>query len=228
MSYWIRLPFGVTAALTFIVCCVPQQAANTPPPPTYLVEDGKAHFIMRVADIRAQGLIKSGVLFAGDSLTEGGDWATYFPDIETANHGVGWDTSDGLHLRTEVISENRPDKIFILIGTNDLGYNRSPAQIAETVRRLVTSLHGSERQARIYLQSVLPREAGATAKIQQINTAYRQIAANLRRVTYVDLTPAFTAEDGTLRADLTYDGLHLNQAGYEVWVREIEGLVNAR
>lgn len=219
---------GLSSAFILIVCCVPQQAAMTPQPPPYMVEDGKAHFNMRVADIRAQGLIESGVLFAGDSLTEGGDWATYFPNIETANHGIGWDTSDGLLIRTEVISENRPDKIFIMIGTNDLAYNRTPAQIAETVRALVTSLHGSERQAQIYLQSVLPREASATAKIEQINQAYREIAAGLARVSYVDLTPAFAAEDGTLRADLTYDGLHLNRAGYEVWVREIEGLVNAR
>ena len=224
----MRMPLGFMATLTFIVCCVPQQSASTPPPPTYMVEDGKAHFKMRVADIRAQGLIKSGVLFAGDSLTEGGDWARYFPDIETANHGVGWDTSDGLHLRTEVISENRPDKIFIMIGTNDLAYNRSPAQIAETVRMLVTSLQGSERQARIYLQSVLPREAAAGANIAAINAAYKAIANDLGRVTFVDLTPAFAAPDGTLRADLTYDGLHLNQAGYEVWLGEIKGLVTAR
>jgi lysophospholipase L1-like esterase len=211
-----------------MACCVPQQAAMTPQPPSYMVEDGKAHYDMRVADIRAQGLIQSGVLFAGDSLTEGGDWARFFPNIKTANHGIGWDTSDGLLMRAEVISENRPDKIFILIGTNDLAYNRTPAQIADTVRMLVTSLHGSESQARIYLQSVLPREAAAGAKIAGINAAYKAIADDLGRVTFIDLTPAFAAPDGTLRADLTYDGLHLNQAGYEVWVSEIKGLVTAR
>ena len=42
---------------------------------------------------------------------------------------------------------------------------------------------------------------------------------------YLDLYPLFVNGDGYLRADLTSDGLHLNQDGYMVW-RTALALVN--
>ncbi len=36
------------------------------------------------------------VAFVGDSLTALGDWATWFPEVETLNQGVNDNTTDDL------------------------------------------------------------------------------------------------------------------------------------
>ncbi|WP_366517339.1 hypothetical protein [uncultured Campylobacter sp.] len=44
--------------------------------------------------------------------------------------------------------------------------------------------------------------------------------AREKGLTFINLYPHFT-EPGTniMRAELTYDGLHLTKAGYDVWVK---------
>ena len=141
-----------------------------------------------------------------------------------ANHGVGWDTTDGVTRRLPQIVKHDPEMIFLMIGTNNLFYDHSTAQIGADVDAILNTLTTKEPQAVIYLQSVLPREAGAAARVAAINQAYRTLSARYPKVRYVDLFPAFATRNGTLSADLPYDGLHLNAAGYQVWADQIRDL----
>ena len=58
-------------------------------------------------------------------------------------------------------------------------------------------------------------------EVERLNEALRAVAAE-RGLTYVDLYPAFLAEDGSLRDELTFDELHLNGDGYREWARWLE------
>jgi lysophospholipase L1-like esterase len=50
-----------------------------------------------------------------------------------------------------------------------------------------------------------------------LNDRYRNIATETG-TTYVDLSGVLSAADGSLRSELTFDGLHLNGSGYRAWV----------
>ena len=54
------------------------------------------------------------------------------------------------------------------------------------------------------------------AEVEAYNHEIQAIATELG-VTYVDLYPAFLAENGSIRDELTYDELHLTGAGYKLW-----------
>ncbi|WP_051279171.1 GDSL-type esterase/lipase family protein [Hellea balneolensis] len=194
---------------------------NAISPPDYMLPGGKAHFRARLPEIDAQPLLEGGIMLAGDSITEG--WLGYDIDLGAAvsNHGIGWDTVTGLKLRLPQMLAHSPDKVFILIGTNDIGYDRDPELMADELLDIVSAIKEKRPKTEIYIQSLLPRELSAMAAVKEINQHYARIALQ-SGVNYIDLTPAFAAPNGTLKADLTYDGLHLNQTGYKVWAETLK------
>nr|AID58677.1 GDSL familly lipolytic protein [uncultured bacterium] len=193
-------------------------------PPVDMYEDGKKHYDMRVKQIAAQPSIDGGVLFLGDSITEGGNWAELFPDVKSANHGISWDTAAGVRRRLPQILLNTPDKIFIKIGTNDISYGHDPAEMAADVESIIKELKFHHPEVQIYLQSVLPRELSNKAKVEAINAEYAKVARKIN-LPYIDLTPAFSAPDGSMRRDLSDDEVHLTSKGYEVWAEAIRPYV---
>jgi len=178
----------------------------------------------RVTEIAQQTPVEGGVMFLGDSITEGGDWPALFPGVTTVNHGIGWDTVAGVRGRLAQITLNNPEKIFIKIGTNDIGYNHDPGDMAADLQAVITALKLNSPDAQIYLQSILPREVENVEKVAAINAQYYELAADLK-LSFIDLTGPFSDADGSLRAELTDDKLHLNAQGYALWAQTIKPFV---
>ena len=211
------------AAVFFIGCSASSSQNNiiNISPPSYMLEGGQEHFQMRLPQIEAQPKLNGGILLAGDSITEG--WLGYDIDLgeEVSNHGIGWDTVTGLKSRLPQMLRHNPDKLFILIGTNDIGYKRPAKDMALELTEIVETLLREKPGTKVYIQSVMPRELESLQAVEAINKAYADVARE-QGVTYINLMPVFAAPDGTLKPDLTYDGLHLNQNGYEVWAKALK------
>ena len=116
------------------------------------------------------------------------------------------------------------DKVFILIGTNDIGKEIPQTETLANLEAVIQEISRDYPLAQIQLLSVLPvNEAPAykstvyvrsNEKIQALNQAYRQLANAYMNVQFIDLYDAFLNEEGQLRPDYTRDGLHLTIAGY--------------
>ncbi len=189
-----------------------------------LVPPAKQHVAWRLPQIDSLEPIQGGVLFVGDSITEGAPLYAMFPGLTQANYGIGWDTSDGVLLRLDQIRRNQPQRIFILIGTNDVNYTDSSERIATNILSIVARLSVDMPDTEIYVTSILPREQPGNAVLAGAN-AILQDAATDGSYVYLDLASYMKAADGTLRDDLTFDGLHLNVHGYAVWARVLETCV---
>lgn len=165
-----------------------------------------------------------GVAFLGDSITHGGRWDLLFPTVSTRNFGVNGERSEHLLTRLEPIIVLQPEKLFILIGTNDLTKGVDLLAIAQNVDQLIDRLK-KETRCDIYLQSVLPRAKKFSGRIKALNELYRNVATK-HAVTFVDLLPFFDNGTGQLRSELTDDGLHLLGPGYDIWRKAIRDLVS--
>lgn len=163
-----------------------------------------------------QKLPSDKVLFLGDSITAAGRWERLFPEVRSSNLGVDGDCSEDVLKRLEPVIELKPGKLFLMIGTNDLGrgYDEDPivANVAAILDRLQTALPN----CLIYLQSVLPREADYAKRVRSLNRRYAELARE-RGIAFIDLFGRFDRGDGGLRGALTEDGLHLVDAGYTIW-----------
>jgi lysophospholipase L1-like esterase len=156
----------------------------------------------------------------GDSLTANGRWQDWLHGYDVLNFGVSGSTTNDVVQRLPEIIEARPDSVAILVGTNDLAWRRTVEHIVRNLETVLVILRREIPEVRILIQSVTPRGAEFADQIRDVNRHLWQFAPAVR-AQYLDLWPALATDDGDLKPTLTGDGLHVNDAGYEVWLSEL-------
>jgi lysophospholipase L1-like esterase len=160
------------------------------------------------------------VLFLGDSITQGGDWPAWFPELNTLNFGVGGDTTEDVLARLDTVVEAQPDEIVLLIGTNDLGLRRNVETLVRNIQSILVDLRRDLPGSRMLVQSVMPRGREFADRIREANIHLRQFSATVH-AQFLDLWPTMALEDGEINPVFSDDRLHLNESGYEAWLSEL-------
>ncbi|MBW4612895.1 MAG: G-D-S-L family lipolytic protein [Desmonostoc vinosum HA7617-LM4] len=139
------------------------------------------------------------------------------------NQGISGDTSNGVFKRLGAFSATRPDAIYVMAGINDIRKGASDQAIARNHRRILRNLRQTHPKAQIILQSILPTRLPtiSNSRIRHLNTQLALIAKQ-EGANYLNIHNWFIDFQGNLRLELTTDGLHLSQEGYDVWLSAIE------
>ncbi|QFS45495.1 G-D-S-L family lipolytic protein [Nostoc sphaeroides CCNUC1] len=134
------------------------------------------------------------------------------------NQGISGDTSSGVLKRLGAFSATRPDVIYVMAGINDLRKGASDDTILRNYRRIIRRLRQTHPKAQIIVQSILPTRLAkiSNSRIRHINIQLTLIAKQ-QGANYLNIYSWFTDMEGNLRPELTTDGLHLSQEGYDVW-----------
>jgi hypothetical protein len=116
------------------------------------------------------------VLFLGDSLTEGFDhevWEQHMAPRGALNAGIGGDRTDHLRWRLEHgnLDGPPPQGVVLLIGTNDLGYEK-PTEAAAGIRA-TPSNYGGACPAAIRCSVVAARRRPAHCRAAEIAAVNR-------------------------------------------------------
>ena len=156
------------------------------------------------------------ILMLGDSLTAQGNWAMLLGRADTMNYGIPGETTWDLQERLDEVLATRPEVVTMMIGINDLvnmhaGGDGVQHRILEACKRMV------EGGVKLYVVGLLPTtfDGAVNGMVDKINSGLKAEAANAG-YTFIDMTKDF-ARGGDLRAELSYDGLHLNLEGYKIW-----------
>jgi lysophospholipase L1-like esterase len=157
-----------------------------------------------------------GVVFLGDSLTHIGRWETRYPGLRIHNFGIHGERSEHLLLRLAPVISLRPEKLFLLIGTNDLAVGCTLEETAANVASILDQLGSALPGCRIYLQTMMPRAEKFAQRVKALNAAYVELAQQ-RGLALIDLCPLFDDGRGAIRKDLSHDNVHLTELGYDVW-----------
>lgn len=193
------------------------------------------HYYKRYELFKSEADTKNEIVFLGNSITEGGDWKALFPNINAVNRGISGDVTDGILNRLDEVLSSQPKKIFILIGTNDLARGKSIDEVLNNSKILLEKIKAVSKETKIYLQSVLPynpnigtKFSGHKSKQQDVlvlNKKLKKLARD-QSVKFLNIHKKFRNKKGELKANLTYDGLHLNKSGYVFWAKIIKKHVN--
>jgi len=170
------------------------------------------------------------IVFLGNSLTENGKWNEYFPDKKIINRGIIGDEAMGIYDRLYQILPGKPKKIFLQTGANDVSHDLPVDSIVERVALIIDKIREESPETKLYLQGSLPinesfnryqKMIGKTEVMPELNKGLKELAAS-RNIVFINLFPLFTQpETNILRKDLSTDGLHLKENGYEIWVKAI-------
>ena len=166
------------------------------------------------------------IIFLGNSITNGCEWAELFQNKHVKNRGISGDICMGVYDRLHPIVKGRPAKIFLLIGINDVSRGTSAEKIIEEITMIVHKIKQESPKTKLYLQSVLPLNecygmfGGHTSRwqvVKQINDLLQPLAEK-EGATYVDLYSHFVdPATGKVKPEYTNDGLHLLGDGYLLW-----------
>jgi len=161
------------------------------------------------------------VVFLGDSLTAGLGLARKdsFPALLEArirSTGLGWrvvnagvsgDTSAGARARLDWVFRDRPDLLFLCIGSND-GLRGLPVKELEANLRAILARAKQEGCRVVLAGAMLPENYGS-----QYREAFRAVFPRVAREARVRFLP-FLLEGVAMRPELNQeDGIHPNAAG---------------
>ncbi len=189
--------------------------------------------------IDADAPASPGILFVGDSITQGWEeagretWERVYAPRGAVNLGIGGDRTQHVLWRLSryalgsIEPGRRPRLAVVLIGTNN--WDRPASEIAGGVRAVVGALRESLPGTRVLLLAILPRaDQGEVVreKLARASEAYGAIADG-REVVYLDVGRALCAADGTIPSTLMPDGLHPSARGYDALAEAMEPTIRA-
>ena len=178
------------------------------------------------------------VVFMGDSITDG--WgrtqgSKFFPGKPYVNRGISGQTTPQMliRFRPDVLAL-QPKAVVILAGTNDIAGNTGP----ETLDQIEGNLESMAQLAKtngikVVLASVMPvcdyikpqTAHRPPQKIVALNAWIKDYCARNGCV-YLDYFSAMVDSKGMLKQELTHDGLHPNNAGYQVMAPLAQTAIN--
>jgi lysophospholipase L1-like esterase len=167
------------------------------------------------------------VVFFGDSITDfwGRRYGKFFPGKPYINRGISGQVTPQLllRLRQDVIAL-QPKVVVFLGGTNDIGGSLGPIDPAASHANIMSMVDlARAHNIRVVLASLTPvcdsisrqTDKRPMEKIREMNDWIKEYATR-NGIVYLDYWPAMLDQSGVLRKELTWDGLHPNDAGYDV------------
>lgn len=181
-------------------------------------------YALKVDQFRSYPNSKKDIIFLGNSITAGADWNELLGLPQARNRGISGDITYGVLERLDEVTARKPAKVFVLIGINDMARNIPDSVILSNYEKIIHRIKKESPTTRIYFNTLLPVNNSFPDKnhfnkdehIAALNAGLRKIAAR-EKITLIDIHDHFLDKDKKLDKQYTYDGLHLNAAGYTHW-----------
>ncbi len=190
-----------------------------------------AYYDGRIDLFKNLPLTPNGIVFLGNSITERGMWHELFPGKLIQNRGIGGDNAFGILSRLDDIIKSKPEKVFLMIGVNDLARGFPLDLMVENFKEITSKIKSGSPTTKIYVQSLLPTNddliksqnyKNKADSIKNYNLALAKIAKD-RKYTYVNLYDRFVNPQGKLDTTYTTDGVHINPKAYAIWAKLLVG-----
>ena len=178
--------------------------------------------------------VEKRVVFLGDSITDSWDdpkYGGFFPGKPYVNRGISGQTTPQMliRFRPDVIAL-KPRVVVILAGTNDLAGNTGPMPLTAIEDNLISMAElARANEIKVVFASILPisdyeiRDGKPLVqsarrppeRIKALNEWIKKYVAE-HKLTYLDYYSAMVDDKGFLKDELSNDGVHPNDKGYQV------------
>lgn len=165
------------------------------------------------------------VVFLGDSLTDFFPIQDFFPDEHIYNRGIAGDTTKDVLKRIDNVITLAPRKIFLQIGTNDLGKGKRPEKVVQSIKKIIDILEENVPGVEIVVISLYPVSRSkkflssiivglrTNKKIKKTNELLTDYCAE-KELLYLDFFTILADKKGRIDKRFTMEGLHISGQGY--------------
>lgn len=192
-----------------------------------------SYFVKREAYFEELPIKPKAIVFLGNSITQAGEWSELFDDKKVINRGISGDVTYGVLNRLPFLLSQKPKKIFLAIGVNDIKRGTSVDDVSRNNERIIKVITERAPHTKLYVQSILPVNEGMLADIYSkiTNDRINKVNQKLKELTlkygcvYIDLHKTdLKSADGQLKNELSTDGLHLQPIAYIIWANYLKSL----
>ena len=200
----------------------------------YKEKSNNVYLLNRDELFKSFPISKNSIIFLGNSLTQNFELAELFQNLSIKNRGIIGDYTSTLYNRLEPIIEEKPEKIFIEIGINDLGINLPNDSLVNNYVKIIDKLQSETPNSKIYIQSIFPVKNDSqylksitnpevNKNVILVNKELKSICEK-KNLTYIDIYSSFELE-GQMNPKYSIDGVHLNGTGYLLWRDKLKSFV---
>lgn len=173
----------------------------------------------RMAEV---GVLSGRPVFIGSSSVRLWKLERSFPGLDAVNQGFGGSNlSDAVHFFGRLVTPLKPSAIVVYAGDNDIARGRTAEQVAADFQQLVAGARQAlSAETPILFLSIKPslKRWALAEEMQRANGLIRDWSQRQPHVKFVDIWKPMLGADGQPRPGLFQaDGLHLNEAGYQLW-----------
>tara|TARA_A100000164_G_scaffold370901_1_gene397748 strand:- start:174 stop:923 length:750 start_codon:yes stop_codon:yes gene_type:complete len=237
------------AIIIFFSC---QPTKDLYPTPDTIIKDQlewqKDFYFKRIAEFKKQPIGYDKIVFLGNSITKGGgDWNEKLNTKNIVNRGISGDYTDGVLMRLDEIIHYKPIAVFIMIGVNDFWNDNSgkshltPQYVATNVINICKNIKKISSSTEIFIQTILPVNNKQYLNVKKVDYNFLKpnysptvneqiihtntILKNNKEFEVIDLHPLFLNNELILNSSLSSDGIHINDSGYQVWIKAIKAII---
>ncbi len=196
----------------------------------------------QIALFKLNKLKHADIVMLGNSLTHGANWNELLGRQSVVEEGIVSDVVEGFYHRMKYVYKLKPKIVFILGGLNDI-YNWTPVEeIYKNYIKIINGLklrriipviqlttYATGYYAKDWLKKTHPEinaknyNNGRNNEVDKLNRLLR----NYAKVNHIDLIDlnSKTRRGHFLKREITLDGVHFNDKGYKIWVKEINKIL---
>ncbi|MFW9807634.1 MAG: SGNH/GDSL hydrolase family protein [Candidatus Thorarchaeota archaeon] len=175
------------------------------------------------------------ILFIGSSSIR--YWKTLKEDmapLQVLNRGFGGSRiSDVIHYIDQIVFPYKPNTIVFYAGENDLSglfytTKKTPEEVRDNFQIFCDKVHVQLPEVPIYFISIKPpkRRKNLWPDMQRANSLIEDFCNTSELLHYIDIVPPMLDVEGNPRKDLfRWDGIHMNDLGYEIWASTIRDIL---
>lgn len=139
------------------------------------------------------------------------------------------------HMDTQIF-DLAPSKIFINIGTNDIGFQVPEDEFLSNYDQIMTQIAEKLPDCEVYVMRYYPLNTvdfgndsdEQTLLATRSNQAFQTASDKIKRLAekhnfhFIDVNAGLADENFVLKKELTLDGAHLNPDGYKIVLKNLE------
>jgi lysophospholipase L1-like esterase len=170
------------------------------------------------------------IIFLGNSLIQDYNWNELDRNYTYINRGIRGATTKHLIQQINEMNLNKPKAFVVLTGTNEMLMNLSTHQ---TIRDLDSLSRIMIAKRTFVIWNTIPYVGSDFHRSEKINSKLDTVNAFIRTLGMVKFFEIFdlnfaTSLNGFLQKDLTYDNIHLNWKGYQIWADSVRHIFQKR
>ena len=163
------------------------------------------------------------IVMVGDDYIDRGLWNEFFGDTTIKNRGITYDATEHVLYRITPIAKQKPAKIFVSVGWNDVINNKPQEAAVENIEKIFKQIRKVSPKTQCYWLNIVGSSTLPKEQAEALDFINSQVKAKAEKGGFEVIDIDAAMQEGINNGTYSWDGGKLlNGAGYEALTQAME------